>query len=134
MRISHSKHLATTGDATHDVTSVKMVHRGLQNILHTHVLIDKTRNVRVCQSTLLGIDEVALHLTVEAVSHELQGDVGVTVDARALALLGEVFEDFLDIGHVEVAADAEVLCFPVVTAKERVHILHTASPANGSSS
>ncbi len=90
------------------------------------MVVDVVGDVGAHETLFLGLNEVALHLAVEAVAHELKQDIAVAVDTRALALVGEVFEHFVDVGHVEVAADAEVLGTPVVAAQEGVNVLHAA--------
>ena len=44
---------------------------------------------------------------------------------------GEELEDLVDVGHVEVAAEAEVLGAPVVAAQEGMHILQSALACGG---
>jgi hypothetical protein len=58
-------------------------------------------------------------------AHEFKGDIGVAKDARRLSLSREKLKDFVDVGHIEVATETEVLRTPIVTAKERVDILQT---------
>ena len=74
----------------------------------------------------LGSNEVALHLTIQTMAHEFEHDVGIAVDAWALALTCKLLEYLIHIGHVEVATKTEVLSLPVVAAQERVHILYAA--------
>ena len=87
------------------------------------MVLDVVGDVGVLHLHRLCSHEVALHLSVQAVAHQFKHDVGVTVDAWALTLLGQLLEDFIYVGHVEVAAKTEVLRLPVVAAQEWVHIL-----------
>ena len=47
-----------------------------------------------------GRDEVALHFTIQTMSHEFEHDVGIAVNARALALQGEFLKYLVDIGQI----------------------------------
>ena len=87
------------------------------------MVFDVVGDVGVLHLHRLCCHEVSLHLSVKSVAHQFEHDVGVAVDAWALALLGQLLEDFIYVGHVEVAAKAEVLRLPVVAAQEWVHIL-----------
>ena len=129
--VAHGKHLAGARHAAHHVAAVVVGHRGAQHIGHLHVILDVACDVRMLQPQPFGLREAALHLAVEAVAHPLQRDVGVAVDARRLALLHDFVEDLVDVGHVEVAAQAEVLRPPVVAAQEGVHILQPALARGG---
>ena len=70
----------------------------------------------------LSSSEIAFHFAVETVSHEFKHDVGIAVDAWALALASKLFEDLVDVGHVEITTQTEVLCLPVVAPQEWVDI------------
>ena len=87
------------------------------------MVFDVVGDVGVLHLHRLCCHEVSLHLSVKSVAHQFEHDVGVAVDAWALALLGQLLEDFIYVGHVEVAAKAEVLRLPIVAAQEWVHIL-----------
>ena len=122
-RVSHGEHLARTGDTANHITTIKVLHCGLEHIAHLHVVFDIVGDVEVFHLHRLGSHKVALHLSVEAVSHQLQHDVSIAVDARTLTFLGQLVENLIDIGHIEVAAKTEVLRLPVVAAQEWVNIL-----------
>ena len=87
------------------------------------MVFDVVGDVGVLHLHRLCSHEVALHLSVKSVAHQFKHDVGVAVDAWTLALLSQFLEDFIYVGHVEVAAKTEVLRLPVVAAQEWVHIL-----------
>ena len=70
----------------------------------------------------LALHVDTLDLAVKAVSHLLEHDVGVGALAGMLPHGGYVGKDFIDVGQVEVAAQREVLCPPVVAAQERVNV------------
>lgn len=84
MRITHSKHLTAAGNTRHDIATIEMLHRGFQHILHLNVLVDVACDILIFQSLLLCLTEVTLHLTVKTVTHELEHDIAVAVDTRAL--------------------------------------------------
>ena len=59
-------------------------------------------------------------------AHQLEHDIAVAIDTGALALTGKFGEDFLDVSHVKVTTQAEVLGPPVITAQERVYVRQPA--------
>ena len=59
-------------------------------------------------------------------THELEEDIRVAIDTRILPLACEEVEHLTDIGHVEVTAQTEVLCLPVVASQERMHVFQSA--------
>ena len=88
------------------------------------MVLDVVGDVGVLHLHRLSSHEVALHLSVQAVTHQFEHDVSVAVDTWTLTLLGQFLEDFIYVGHVEVSTEAEVLRLPIVTAKERMNILN----------
>ena len=88
--------------------------------------VDIVGDVSTLQTLFLGDGEVALHLAVKSVSHQFEGDIAVAVDSRILSLSRKQVKYLVDICHVEVAAQAEVLCTPVVATQERVYIFKSA--------
>ena len=78
------------------------------------MVIDITSNVLALKSFVLGIDKVALHFTVQSVTHQLEHDIAVAVYSRTLSLTCKPFENLFYVGHIEVATQTEVLGFPVV--------------------
>ena len=124
--IAHGEHLAAARQAAHHVAAVEMRHRRAQHVPHLHVVVDEFRDLDALQAQLPRDGIQALDLAVEAVAHQLQGDVGVAHDAGRLSLGRQETEHFVDIGHVEVAAQAEVLRAPVVAAQEGMHELQSA--------
>ena len=103
-----------------------MAHGGLQYIRYLYMVVDMPCDGGTLQSQFPGLDEEALHLTVEAVAHQFEGDIGVAIDAGRLSLSGEKPEDLADVGHVEVTTQTEVLGAPVVPPEEGMHILQAA--------
>ena len=124
-RVAHGEHLSRTCDSTDHITTVEVLHRGLEHVAHLHVVLNVVGDVDVLHLHRLCCHEVALHLSVQTVAHQFEHDVGVAVDAWTLSLLGQLLEDFIHVGHVKVAAKAEVLRLPVIAAQEWVHILDT---------
>ena len=78
------------------------------------------------KSFFLGFYKQSLHLAVQAVSHQFQCDVRVAIDTRRLTLRCEEIKYFVNIGHVEVSAQTQVLCSPVISAQERVNKCQSA--------
>ena len=68
------------------------------------------------QSLFLCVVVVALHLAVEAVAHPLEHDITVAEDTRALSHRRNLVEYLIDIGHIEITTETEVLRLPVVAA------------------
>ena len=100
-----------------------MGHGGLEHIGYLYIVFDIAGDVYAPEAFHMRIAIEAFHLTVEPMPHQFQRDIGVAVDTGRLTLLGEVFEDLVNVGHVEVATQAKVLRPPVVAAQERMDIL-----------
>ena len=121
-RVAHGEHLARASHPAHHIAAVKVGHRGAQHVGHRDVVFNVVGDVRVLQSLLLGLPEEPLGLAVKAVAHQLQSDVRVAVNAGRLALFDQQLEDLVDVGHIEIAAKAEILGPPVVAAQEGMHV------------
>ena len=119
--VAHAEHLATTRESAHHKTAVVVLHGSAQHVGHLNVVVDIVGNVDARQTLCGGLLIQALHLAVQSVAHQLQGDVRVAVDTWTLALGGQEVEHLVDVGHVKVAAKAQVLGAPVVSAKEGVN-------------
>ena len=81
--------------------------------------------------TILSYEDIHPKEYYKPVTHQFQHDVGVAIYPGRLALACQLLKDLADIGHVEVAAQAEVLCTPVVATKERVDILQASFVRRG---
>ena len=88
-------------------------------------------DVHAFESELLGVNEVAFGFAVEAVAHQFEQSISVAVDAREHALREHLLEYLVDICHIEVAADAEVLSLPVVAAQERMDVCESFFSGRG---
>ena len=121
-RVTHGEHLTATRQTADHIASVEVRHGGGQHVADVHMRVHIVGDLRIDPTRLLRLTVEALHLTVQAMAHQLQHDVRVAVDARVLSLLRQELEDVVDVRHVEVTADAKVLRPPVVAAQERVHI------------
>ena len=108
-----------------------MGHRGLEHIRHIHMVVDIVGDIRTLQALFLGLNKEALHLTVEAMPHQFEGDIGIAIDTRRLALGCEERKNLVDVGHIKVATQTEVLGAPIVTTQEGVHILQTTLTRGG---
>ena len=131
VRVAHGKEFAASRESAHHISAVEERHGSLQHIGDVHVRVDVVRNVRAFETLFLRLDEEPFHLAVETVPHDFEHDVGVAVNARTLSLGDKMGEHFADVRHVEVSAEAEVLCLPVVTAQEGVHIFQSATSGGG---
>ena len=120
-RIAHREHLARARQSAHHIAAVIVLHRRAQHVGHLHMLINIIGDIGALESLCSGLLIETLHLAVQAMSHQLQRDVRVTIDTRTLSLLCQELEDLVDIRHVEVAAQTQVLGTPVVAAQERVY-------------
>ena len=58
------------------------------------------------------------HLAVQSVPHQFECDIRVAIDARRLALCRQKTKNFIDVGHIEVAAQTKVFGAPVVATQE----------------
>ena len=130
-RVTHGEHLARTRQSTYHIAAIKIGHRGTKHITHLHMVVDISGDVCARKTLLLSFDEVALYLTVQTMAHPLQHDVGVAIDTRALSLGCNLLEHLIDIGHIEVATQTEVLGFPVVAAQERMDVCQSRLSCSG---
>ena len=108
-----------------------MGHGGLQHIRHLHMVIDIIGDIGALQALLLSLLEESLHLTIETVTHQFEGNVRVAIDTGRLTLSREERKNLVDVGHIKITTQTEVLGTPVVTTKERMHILQTALTRSG---
>ena len=102
--VAHCKHLAATGHATHHVSTIVVGHRGAQHVSHLYVILYMACDVGAFHPLRFCLSKQAFHLAVKPVAHQLEGDVGVAVDAWRLPLMYHLAEYLVDVGHVEVAA------------------------------
>ena len=124
--VAHGKHFAAARQTTHHVASVEAVHRRAQHVAHLDVVVDMLSYVGSLKSRRLGFLIEPLHLAVKTVAHQFEHQVGVAEDAWRLTLTGEHREHLVDVGHVEVATEAEVSRPPVVAPEEGVDELQSA--------
>ena len=89
------------------------------------MILDIVGNVGIFHLHRLCSHKVALHFSIQTVSHQFKHNVGIAIDTWTLPLLGQLLENLIHISHVEVSTEAEVLRLPIVTAKERMNILNT---------
>ena len=129
--ITHSEHLTRARETTHHITSIEMVHRGLQHIRHLHMVVDITGDGSALQALLTGLSVETLHLTIQTMAHQFERDIGITIDTRGLSLSSQERKDLVDVGHIEVTTQTEVLGAPVVTTQEGMHILQAALTCGG---
>ena len=121
-RVTDREHLSRPRLTTDDISAIEVFHRCLEHITHLDMLFYIMCDVSFRQSELLCIHEVTLHFTVQAVPHEFKEQISITVDTWTLSLIGQLLEDILYIGHVEITAHTEVLSLPIIPAKERMDI------------
>ena len=93
-----------------------MGHRSAQYIADVDVRVYVIRNVRAFHPFFDGNVIDALDFSVQSVAHQFQHDVAVAVNSRTLALFCEKIEHLVDVGHVEIAADAQALRFKYVAS------------------
>ena len=79
----------------------------------------------------LCINIVAFSLAVESMTHQFEQRISVAVDTREHASRQHLLEYLVDISHIEVAADAEVLSLPVVAAQERMDVCESFLSGRG---
>ena len=130
-RVAHGEHLTTACKAAHHISTVKIGHGGLQHVGHVHMVFNIGRDVTVLETQTLGIDKVALHFTVKPVPHQFKGDVAVAVDSWILPLVDNTVEYLVDVCHVEVSTQTQVLGPPVVAPQERMHIRQATLACGG---
>ena len=130
-RVTHGEHLTRARQSAYHITTIKIGHRGTKHITHLHMVVDISGDVCARKTLLLGFDEVTLHLTVQTVPHPLQHDVGIAIDARALSLGSNLLKHLINIGHIEVATQTEILSFPVVAAQEGMDVCQSRLSCSG---
>ena len=108
-----------------------MGHSGLQHIGHRDVVVNITGDIGSVHSPVFGLSIEPLHFTVQTVSHQFERDIGIAIDTRRLALTGKKPENIIDVCHVEVSAKTKILCSPVVSSQEGMHILQSALSRRG---
>ena len=95
------------------------------------MIIDITGDGSAFQSLLARLAIESLHLTIQTVPHQFEGDIGITIDTWRLTLIREKMKDLVDVGHIEVATQTEVLGAPVITAQEGMHVLKPTLASGG---
>ena len=108
-----------------------MGHGGAQYVCYLDTVFDVMGYVCTSESHSVCLLIKTLHFAVKAVAHQLEGDVGVAVDAWRLPVCRKKLEDLIDVGHIEIATEDEVLGAPVVAAHEGMHKLKTALARSG---
>ena len=92
------------------------------------MFVDISRDVRSLQILFASLLIQPLHFAIQTVPHQFQRDIRVAKDTRRLPLSSQKIKDLVDIGHVEVATQAEVLGPPIVTPQEGVNVLQSFFP------
>ena len=95
------------------------------------MIVDITGDGSALQTMLACLSIEALHLTIQTVPHQLKRDIGVAIDSGRLSLLRQEMEHLVDVGHIEVTTQTEVLGAPVVTAQEGMHVLQPTLACGG---
>ena len=90
------------------------------------MVFDVACYIGIFQSVCLCSRKVSFHFAVQSVSHQLEHDVTVAVNTRTLPLQRKFIKYLVDICHIEIAAQTEVLCPPVVASQKRMHIRNAA--------
>ena len=85
-RVAHGEHLARSRQAAHHVAAVVVLHRSPQHVGHLYVVVNIVGDVRALQTLFLCDGIQPLHLAVEPMAHQFEGDVRVAIDTRRLAL------------------------------------------------
>ena len=95
------------------------------------MIIDITGDVSTLQTLLTRLSVKALHLTIQTVPHQFEGDIGITIDTWRLTLIREKMKDLVDVSHIKIATQTEVLGAPVITTQEGVNILQSTLTCGG---
>ena len=122
-RVTYGEHLARARQTTHHVATIIVFHGGTQHVGHLYVVVDIVGNVRTLQSLFLSLNKQTLYFAVQSVSHQFERDIRVAIDARRLTLCRQETKNLVDVGHIEITTQTEVLGTPVISTKERVNIL-----------
>ena len=95
------------------------------------MVFDVIGDVCSSQSGPHGFVEETLTLAVKSVADLFEHDVSVGIHSGMLTVGCNAVEDFVDVRHVEIGADAEVLGPPVVSAQKRMDIRKATLPGCG---
>ena len=95
------------------------------------MVVDVAREIEPFQPLLRCLVEEPFHLPVQPVAHQFQRDVSVAAQPGRLTLRRQELEHLVDVGHVEIAAQAEVLRPPVVPAQVGMDIGQPALSGGG---
>ena len=105
-RVTHREHLTTARHSAHHISAIEMRQRGFQDVSHVHVIVDIFGHLLLFQSQSQCFLVATFHLSVKTVPHQLQQNVRIAVNTRVLTFGGEKIKDFLNVGHIEIAAQA----------------------------
>ena len=74
----------------------------------------------------LSLNKVPFYFSIKPVPHEFKHDIRITIDTRALSLKRQFLKDLINICHVKVSTETEILCLPVISSKKRMYIRDSA--------
>ena len=95
------------------------------------MVVDIARAVESFQPHVRRLVEEPFHFPIQPVPHQFQRNVRVAAQPGRLTLRGQELEDLVDVGHIEIAAQAKVLRPPVVSAQVRMNISQPALSGGG---
>ena len=130
-RIAHRKRLTATGHTADHIASIPLLARSLEDIAQINAVFYSVSDIHAFQTFLLTFHIEALHLAIQTVPHLFQHNICVGIFTRMLAVGSDTCENLIHIGHVEIAAQRQILGTPVVTAQERMHVGDTAFSGSG---
>ena len=125
-RIAYRKRFTATGHTADHIASIPLLARSLEDIAQVNAVFYGVSDIHTLQTFLLTFHIEALHLTIQTVSHLFQHNICVGIFTRMLAVSSDTCENLIHIGHVEIAAQCQILGTPIVTTQERMHVGDTA--------
>ena len=121
-RIAYRKRFTATGHTADHIASIPLLARSLEDIAQINAVFYSVSNIHAFQTFLLTFHIEALHLAIQTVPHLFQHNICVGIFTRMLAVGSDTCENLIHIGHVEIAAQCQILGTPIVTTQERMHV------------
>ena len=95
------------------------------------MVVDVAREIESLQPLFRRLVEEPFHFPVQPVPHQFQRNISIATQPGRLSLRRQELKYLVDVGHVEIAAQTEVLRPPVVAAKVRMDIGQPALSGGG---
>ena len=85
-------------------------------------------NSHTGQSFRLGKVKEAFHFTIQPMPHLFEHDIRIGILTRMLSDGCDTGKYFIDIRHIEITTESQILGTPVVSSQEGMHIRYPGFP------